>query len=84
MTAAPETKPWTHYRAKIASLHAHGCADDAPELAEAHRGLNTAQRAKFLAELEMYIRRVVDAAPPLTAQQRDRLTALLHAGAPDA
>lgn len=38
------------------------------------------------AKLEDYIRRVVDAAPPLTDEQRDRIAALLRptAGGPDA
>lgn len=31
-------------------------------------------------ELEEHIRRVVDAAPPLTAEQRDRLATLLRGG----
>ncbi|WP_175484201.1 hypothetical protein [Modestobacter sp. DSM 44400] len=45
------------------------------------RGLSAAGRtrdeARRLEQLEDHIRRVVDAAPPLTAGQRDRLALLL-------
>lgn len=66
---------WTHERARIASLSRSRTADD-PELVEARRNL----RAERLAD---YIKRTVDAAPPLTADQRDRLALLLRGG-PDA
>ena len=32
------------------------------------------------AKLETYVQRILDAAPPLTADQRDRVSALLHLG----
>ena len=34
--------------------------------------------ARRMEQLEDHIRRVVEAAPPLTAEQRDRLALLLH------
>jgi hypothetical protein len=60
---------WTHERARVASLTRSREADD-PELQEARRNL----RAERLAD---YIRRTVDAAPPLSDEQRTRLAALL-------
>lgn len=66
----------TQARAKVAGLARSRPAED-PELADARRALD-------VAKLESYIERVVSAAPPLTALQRDRLTSLLHtAPAPD-
>ena len=50
----------------------HGPAD--ARLTDARRDLRAA-------ELEEHVRRIVDAAPPLTAEQRDRLAALLRAPA---
>jgi len=38
------------------------------------------RRDYWATELEEHIRRVVDAAPPLTAEQRDRLVAILRTG----
>ena len=61
---------WTHERAKVASLSRSRAVDD-PDLIAARRNL----RAERLA---MYIKRAVDAAPPLTAEQRDRLALLLR------
>jgi hypothetical protein len=49
-------------------------ADD-PEVSTDCRALAEAQRVE---QLESHIRRVVDAAPPLTAQQRDKLDLLLR------
>lgn len=40
------------------------------------------RRAFVAAKLEEYIAKVVAEAPPLTAEQRDRLALLLRAGAP--
>lgn len=68
----PTTKrvvPGAHHRARIAALSRSRASDD-PELLEARRDL----RAERLAA---YITRTVDEAPPLTAEQRARLTALL-------
>lgn len=61
---------WTHERARVASLTRSRTPDD-PELVDARRNL----KAERLAD---YISRTVDAAPPLTAEQRDRLAALLR------
>ena len=46
---------------------------DDPDVAEAHRDLAAAKIAE-------YIRRTVEAAPPLTAGQRSKLAVLLLAG----
>ena len=61
---------WTRERARVAALHRHRAADD-PALTEAQRDLRAAR-------LEAHVRAVVDAAPPLTAEQRARLAALLR------
>lgn len=61
---------WTHDRAKVAALTRHREPDD-PSLSEARRDF----AAERLAEV---VRRVVDAAPPLTPQQRDTIAALLR------
>ncbi len=59
-------------RARFAALRRHRGADDP----EADR-----LAAEFKADrLADYIRRTVDAAPPLTAEQRDRLALLLRGG----
>lgn len=63
---------WTHERARVASLTRSRTADD-PELVNARRNL----KAERLAD---YILKTVDAAPPLTAAQRDRLALLLNSG----
>lgn len=60
---------WTHERARVASLTRSRSADD-PELVAAKRNLRAVR-------LEDYIKRVVDEAPELTAEQRERLAALL-------
>ncbi len=61
---------WTRERASVAALAKHRTPDD-PDLADARRNLRAAR-------LEYYIRATVEAAPPLTAQQRDRLALLLR------
>ena len=58
-----------HYRGKQAALTRSRSADD-PELLDAKRDLRAAK-------LEAEIRRTVDAAPQLSAIQRQRLAALL-------
>lgn len=63
---------WTSERARVASLSRSRTSDD-PALLDARRDLRAARLAD-------YIRRVVDAAPPLTPEQRDRLAALLRGG----
>jgi hypothetical protein len=71
-----DTKTWQHYRGKIAGLSRDRKPDD-PELAAARLNLREARVAA-------YITRTVNAAPPLTSEQRNRLAQLLHAGATDA
>lgn len=61
---------WTHHRARIASLSRSRAPGD-PALTAARRDLK-ASRA------EEYIKQLVDAAPPLTEEQRDRLASLLR------
>lgn len=68
MSAQPDT--WTHHRARVASLTARKA--DPGLIADARRDL----RAARLAE---HIKRTVEAAPPLTPEQRDRLALLLRA-----
>jgi len=63
---------WTHDRARVASLTRSRRPDD-PDLIAARRDL----KASRLAD---YITNVVDTAPPLTADQRDRLAVLLRGG----
>lgn len=60
---------WTAERARVASLSRSRTPDD-PDLERARRDLRAAR-------LEEYIRRTVDAAPPLSVEQKDRLAALL-------
>lgn len=43
-------------------------------------GIEAARRDLTAANLEQHIRRVADAAPPLTPAQRERLALLLHPG----
>jgi hypothetical protein len=61
---------WTHERGRLNALQRHRPADD-PEIEIARRDLRAAR-------LEHYIRKAVDAAPPLTPAQRDRLALLLR------
>jgi hypothetical protein len=61
---------WKHERALVASLSRSRASDD-PELLTAKRNLR-ALRA------EEYIRKLVDDAPPLTDDQKTRLSILLH------
>jgi hypothetical protein len=63
---------WTHERARVASLTRSRAADD-PELVAARQNLRTERAAD-------YIRETVDAAPPLTTEQRDQLALLLRGG----
>ncbi len=65
-------KSWTHARARVARLTQVREPDDA-ELAAARLDLR-------LVRAEDTIRKIVDAAPPLTADQKRRLAALLHPG----
>jgi hypothetical protein len=63
---------WTHERARVARLSQTRSADD-PVLGEARRDLRAARA-------EEYIRKLVDSAPPLTDEQRRRLSVLLNPG----
>lgn len=64
---------WTQERARVASLSRSRSADD-PDLLDARRNLKTERLAEA-------ITRTVDAAPPLTPEQRERLAVLLRGGA---
>lgn len=66
----------SHHRARVASLSRSRSHDDA-ELCAARVDLRVAR-------LSDYIRRSIDAAPPLTAEQRDRLALLLRPAVGDA
>jgi hypothetical protein len=57
-------------RSRVASLSRSRTPDD-PELVDARREL-------AVANLENYVARVIDAAPPLTQQQRDRIASLIQ------
>lgn len=61
---------WTQERARVASLTRSRTPDD-PDLLNARRDLKAERLAK-------YIRECVDTAPPLSAEQRDRLATLLR------
>lgn len=61
---------WTSERARVASLSRSRTADD-PDLVGARLNL----RAERLAD---HVAKVVNAAPPLSAAQRDRIAALLR------
>ena len=61
---------WTTERARVASLTRSRTTDD-PDLADARQRMKAAR-------IEEYIARVVAEAPPLTAEQRDRIASLLH------
>lgn len=71
VSEAPE-RPLIQRRNTVAALSRSRRPDD-PELVAERRGLREAKLAK-------YIRDVVDEAPPLTDEQRDRLVALLRGG----
>jgi len=60
-----------HQRARLANAVRRGDADSE----------QLSRRDLAAAKLEDYITRVVDAAPPLTDQQREQLAALLAGGA---
>ena len=63
---------WTSERARVASLSRSRTADD-PALLDARRDLRAARA-------EEYVRQLVESAPPLTSEQRDRLAVLLRPG----
>ncbi len=70
--AAAELTDWKVPQARVAALTRSREPDD-PELIAARRSLRAARLAD-------YIERTVDAAPELTAEQRDRLVLLLRGG----
>lgn len=75
MEAVPEmpakSSQRRHAAAVVGALQRHhGPAD--PRLTDARRDLHAA-------ELEEHVRRIVDAAPPLTPEQRDKIATLLRA-----
>jgi hypothetical protein len=61
-----------HERARVASLSRSRTPDD-PELVAARRNLAALA-------IEDYVLKVVAEAPPLTAEQRDRIAAILRGG----
>lgn len=65
---------WTTERARVASLSRSRKPDD-PDLINARLNL----RAERLAD---YVTKVVAEAPPLTPEQRHRITAILQGGGP--
>lgn len=65
----------SHHKARVAALTRSRTADD-PELVTARQDLKAAR-------LAAYIKRTVDAAPPLTPGQREQLAAILRGGAPN-
>ncbi len=65
-------------RANMASAAAR--AARRPGDSEALAAAQDARRDYFALALEDHIKRIVDAAPPLTAAQRDRLALLLRGG----
>jgi hypothetical protein len=67
---------WAHERARVASLTRSRKPSD-PELVEARLNL----RYEMLAA---HVKRAVDAAPPLSVEQRSRIAALLRPGGRDA
>jgi hypothetical protein len=67
------TTTWKQKRGRLARL-SQDLPPNHPDLIEARRELK-AQR------LEEHIAKVVDSAPPLTPEQRDRIAAILKGGA---
>ncbi len=72
------TKESAHARAKLAATASKAARN--PNDTETARAVDEARRNyRFVAAAD-YIKRTVDAAPPLTDEQRARLTALLSGG----
>jgi hypothetical protein len=72
MSARPPVPPWRRYQAEAARAARSGDREAEARARGEERALRLAER----------IRADVDRWPPLTAEQRDRLAALLHR-APD-
>jgi hypothetical protein len=64
-----KSEPWRTSRAKLAAHAKHHPGEKPP---------TALRRDHAAARLEAHIRRVVAGAPPLTPEQRDRLTVLLR------
>ena len=75
--AVPRTAKATEVRLRNA---AHRAADDPKQLARAERVVNAAVADAKLS-LEDHVRHLVNTAPPLTPEQRDRIASLLKSGA---
>ena len=71
---------WTSHRARVAGLSARRAPDD-PDLTQARRDLAAARRDHDVDLLAEHVARVVADAPPLSDDQKRRLTALLSGGA---
>ncbi len=71
----------THHRARVAALSRDRAPDD-PELVAARQALADARRAEAAdlraQRLAKAIRETVNAAPPLSIEQRRELASLLH------
>lgn len=68
--ALPVSDSWTHIRAKLANARR---LDPTADITDLQRDLKAARLAEHIAK-------VVDSAPPLTPEQRDRLALLLRGG----
>lgn len=71
-----DLKPWTHYRALVASLSRDRKPDD-PELLEARAKLQAARHRSESEQLVDSIRRAVEATPPLPEDAKRRIAAIL-------
>jgi hypothetical protein len=72
--AIRKTDPsWAGPRARVGALSRYR-PDDDPDLLDARRDLRAARLADYIAK-------TVDAAPPLSSEQRDRLALLLRGAA---
>lgn len=69
----PSTDQLAHTRAHLARLYRNGATPD-PEVADALR------REIKETELERHVRGCISSAPPLTAEQRQRIAAILLGG----
>jgi hypothetical protein len=82
--AADPTTTWTYLRSRIAVLSRPRMPDDPQlaalraELAESRRAITDARGDAAAHKLAVHIARVVAPAPPLTDEQRARLTLLLN------
>jgi hypothetical protein len=75
-STSPRRRSSTAQQARSRLASAHRRHDDPEKIDEARRDLAAAN-------IEAYVRKVVDAAPPLTPEQRDRLALLFGPGQHD-